>query len=405
MNGRGIYLDHAHNNTVMNNNASNNGCCEGICLCGSCYNTVVNNTAIGNEDGFMIYFGSRNNTFIDNIAHSNRNNGIIEWSQTGAPSTWCRDNTFINNTANDNLDGIWLYCASNNTLISNIAENNDHGIAIDTSSNNNAVTGNTVTNNDKGIYVYSSSDNTITDNTCSHNTEYGIYILGNHNKICCNDIKYNGDYGIKIYSSFGNCLFGNDFVENNLDHLEHTSQAWDNGYDAANASRLYNFTPTEFEHVSVLEMEHQMKKLPSTVHNLDTGESFSTLQEAIDAVNTTDGHTIAVDAGIYNENVDVYKSVTLKSSSGNPANTVIQAANPNDHVFNVTADNITIRGFTVNGSTGHEKAGIYLYGANHSVVSNNSISNCYYGVRVSSLWYCDITDNIISKCYYGISGK
>jgi len=43
------------------------------------------------------------------------------------------------------------------------------------------------------------------------------------------------------------------------------------------------------------------------VHNLDTGEDFATFQAAIDAANTTDGHTITVDSGNYTKNVAVYK--------------------------------------------------------------------------------------------------
>ena len=98
----------------------------------------------------------------------------------------------------------------------------------------------------------------------------------------------------------------------------------------------------------------------------------------------------------------MYKSLTIISTSGNPDDTIVQAANSDDHVFEITADNVTISGFTVKGATGDEKAGIYLYGANHPIVSNNNISNCYCGVRVSALWYCDIKDNFISNCHSGI---
>jgi len=144
--------------------------------------------------------------------------------------------------------------------------------------------------------------------------------------------------------------------------------------------------------------------LPVTpVHNLNTGESFSTIQAAIDAVNTTNGHTITVDPGTYNENVDVYKQLTIRSTSGNPADTVVSASSSVDHVFNVTADWVNITGFTVENATGNLKAGIYLNTTRHCNISSNNATNNRYGIRLDYSSNSTLTSNTASNNdMYGI---
>jgi len=84
------------------------------------------------------------------------------------------------------------------------------------------------------------------------------------------------------------------------------------------------------------------------------------IQTAIDGAGV--GDTIYVHAGLYYENVNVYKRLTLE---GDGADVVtVTAANAKSHVFYVPADWVNISGFTVTGATGGDPyyaAGLYLH--------------------------------------------
>ncbi|WP_167879286.1 S-layer protein domain-containing protein [Methanococcoides vulcani] len=128
------------------------------------------------------------------------------------------------------------------------------------------------------------------------------------------------------------------------------------------------------------------------------GQDYATIQAAVG--NATDGDTILVYPGTYTENVYVNKELTFISQSGNPFDTIVQAADPNNHVFYVTADNVTICGFNVTGATGG--FGIGLGGLEGCTIAGNSLSNNDYGIWLGQSINNTLSSNIVSNNSWGI---
>jgi parallel beta-helix repeat protein len=99
--------------------------------------------------------------------------------------------------------------------------------------------------------------------------------------------------------------------------------------------------------------------------------------------------------------VDVTKSLTIRSTSGNPADTIVQAKTSDDHVFEITTDYVTISGFTVKGATGefsyYDKAGIYLHYVSHCKIMNNTVLNNNGGILLESSSSNTIVNNTLSN--------
>lgn len=137
--------------------------------------------------------------------------------------------------------------------------------------------------------------------------------------------------------------------------------------------------------------------LSNTVYNLNTGEKFQTIQEAIDDIDTKDGHTIQVGTGVYYENVIINKTINLKGV--NKQNTIIDGGG-NGTVINITADRVNVKGFTIQNS-GYQQSGMLVI-SHYNSINWNTIDNNWYGVLI---WYSShnsIAGNTFRKNEFGI---
>ncbi len=108
---------------------------------------------------------------------------------------------------------------------------------------------------------------------------------------------------------------------------------------------------------------------------------YHTIQEAVDDAGPL--LTLVVHPGLYVENVVVPKALRIRSSDG-PEVTKVQSAGTGDHVFNITADGVSIRGFDIKGAGVGDGAGVFIADTvDDCLLADNAIADNRYGVYVS----------------------
>jgi len=129
----------------------------------------------------------------------------------------------------------------------------------------------------------------------------------------------------------------------------------------------------------------------NVVTNINTGQTFCTIQAAIDDINTTAGHTIVASAGTYNEDVNVNKSVIITGAGAvlTTIRGVIGGASAS--TVAVGANNVAISGFTITRD-----------GNNTTDWNNPSLNSAGFSVQGIAIVGMHIHDNIISGNRTGI---
>jgi parallel beta-helix repeat protein len=148
---------------------------------------------------------------------------------------------------------------------------------------------------------------------------------------------------------------------------------------------------------SVLALHGSATSVSWTVGPPGSGADFTNIQNAV--IWASEGDTIQVWAGTYNENIVVYKALNVQGAG--PSNTLVIAANTSKPVFGIGANYVNLTGFGLLGST--NDSAVFVSYANHTTISWNNITGNKNGVMLGLCNYNNVSwNNIVGNTADGI---
>ncbi|KKG09972.1 NosD domain-containing protein [Methanosarcina sp. 2.H.A.1B.4] len=132
---------------------------------------------------------------------------------------------------------------------------------------------------------------------------------------------------------------------------------------------------------------------PTTLYVGGEGSgNYTTIQDAVN--NASSGNTILVYPGTYTENVNAsVENISIRSYSGNPDDTIIKREEFKSNNIKITANNVTISGFTI---TGAGSTGIYMSRISGANIINNKLSGVGCGIQMERSSRCNLINNTVS---------
>jgi parallel beta-helix repeat protein len=346
----GIFLGYDAKRVTIRNSIIEN-CVQSIfVLAVADENRIVNNAIADSDNG--IWIDSSRNLITDNEIQAIGWDIMIQWTGAGSDPV-PRENTVHSNKI---LSGLGL-CSSR------CSQNN--------------ITGNTVSDCTYGIYlgIYPEGHGITSDNEILHNN-----FINNVNQVYISEDSINGwDNG---YPSGGNYWSDHELVD------EYSGPNQDVPGSDGICDTPYTIDENNQDNYPLMTPWSPVVTL--TVHNIDTGLDYAAIQEAIDAPETLDGHTISVDANTYYEAIVVSKSLNLV---GRDREATIIDGSESMTVVLVKANYVGISNFTVQNSlrnvlvpsniaAGKPAGGIALDGCVSCTIANNTIEQCAAGVVI-----------------------
>jgi parallel beta-helix repeat protein len=410
--GSGIYLNLCDLTTIYANNITSTG--RGIRVFDSCYNNISGNDISHNDYGIDLtaLSGTFNNTIQGNDIHSNTDFGIYLFV--------ANDNEIKDNFIYENNEGITLNWSFHNTISKNEMQLNTYsGIYFTRYSDNNIISGNNISGSIHGIFskkywpISHSWYNTISNNTIFDNVNGLTFLYIDSNTIANNNISSNTDYGFNLTGCYDNDIYHNHILGNTNQAFDNATNNWNLSYPGGgnywddwtlpndDGDRWVDI-PRDIDGGANQDMfpwaDPYGWTLPSAkpVQNLDTGEYFGSIQNAIDDPDTLNGHTIWAAIGRYYENVLVNKTLTLMGEDRE--STVIDGGGV-DSTVTVESNWVNITGFKItNGGTSTPLiSGIYIETVGNCTIENNNISgNGLHGITLWSSSDNTILSNIMS---------
>ena len=367
------------------------------------YVTAENLKVVGCQAS-LYFMGTEYATVKDCIVEGSRADGI--WIAMGSPYATVQGNTITNSADH----GIWVggtgWCGPscpNATIIDNTIDGAREGGISFVASDGATISGNTITNvagEDPSVGGWSvgalsfkdgpsnveAFNNTIFNNDGAWNsyngTGHGIGIDGTPSNINLHDNNIYGNTGYGCYNYSTVVVMATNNWWGLANGPEHAGNTFNVGFQGDKVSGNVDYVPW-------LDDVYATGTSFAPVNNTTQDTEFSSIQAAINDVQTQPGDTISVAAGTYNEAILIDRELTLKgANAGIPSlgargdESIIK---PDDttptHDQNrrcgiyiaAGANDVTIDGFEIDGTGGTVHYGIYAFNSDNVIARNNVV--------------------------------